>query len=241
MAARQGGFTLVELLVSLTILGVILGLLAGGLRVIAKNLDRSAERIDTLDMVSRAADIFMRDTAGLQRVVAIDGDIPRFIFTGTADGLSFVTLEPPYPTVAGPYFVRYSVIANGPHAELVRARAPYQHRMLVFPGATLANRVSLLQGPYRYRFAYSDRTATRGRWLETWPFRNRLPELIRLQIIDPQRDAAIAPSIVAAIAADAELSCLVEKVRVCSPKTGGELKAGSEEARKETTSGKERK
>ena len=111
---RKGerGFTLIELLVSLTILSMILGLLAGSLAVIAKNWDANTKRIDTLDMVSRAADILRRDVAGLQRVVS-SGRVPRFVFTGSADALAFVTFEPPYPSKAGAYFVSYSVRANG--------------------------------------------------------------------------------------------------------------------------------
>ena len=108
-SAREAGFTLIELLVSLTILGVILGLLGAGMRVLSQNSDAHAERIDTLDMLSRAADILTRDAAGLQRVVATVGTAPRFLFTGTPDHLSFVTLEPPYPSASGPYFISYSV------------------------------------------------------------------------------------------------------------------------------------
>ena len=84
-SAREAGFTLIELLVSLTILGVILGLLGAGMRVLSQNSDAHAERIDTLDMLSRAADILTRDAAGLQRVVATVGTVPRFLFTGTPE------------------------------------------------------------------------------------------------------------------------------------------------------------
>jgi general secretion pathway protein J len=221
---REGGFTLIELLVSLTILCVILGLLSAGLRVISQNWDANAERIDTLDMVSRAVDILHRDASGLQRVVVTVGKSPRFLFTGTPAHLAFVTLEPPYPSAAGPYFVSYSVVANGQNAELIRARAPYHHNMQTFPGATPANRVPLLQGPYQYQFAYAQKSAQGGTWQGSWPYQNRIPDLIRLQIIDTTRGGPISPPIIVAIPADAELSCLAGKAKLCSAKTGGTLK-----------------
>jgi general secretion pathway protein J len=226
--AREAGFTLIELLVSLTILAVILGLLASGLRVISKNWEANAERIETLDMVARASDILRRDAAGLQRIVAISGQVPRYVFTGTEASLSFVTLEPPYPSAAGPYFVDYSIARNGPDAELIRARARYQQGLEVFPGATPANRVRLVQGRFRYHFAYAEKSAGSGTWRNSWPYATRLPELIRLQIFDAQANAPVAPPLVVAVRADAELGCLAEKAKLCSAKSGGELKAQTE-------------
>jgi general secretion pathway protein J len=226
--ARESGFTLIELLVSLTILSVILGLLAGALRVLSKNWQANAERIETLDMVSRAADILRRDASGLQRIVAVSGRIPRYLFTGAEDHMAFVTLEPPYPSSAGPYFVSYVVSPNGPEADLIRSRAPYQKGMEAFPGATPANRVRLVEGAYRYHLAYADKSAGAGQWRNSWPYTDRLPDMIRLQIVDARRNAPVAPPLTVAIRADAELGCLAQKSKVCSAKSDGRLKAGGE-------------
>ncbi len=226
--AHEHGFTLIELLVSLTILSVILGLLAGGLKVISHNWHTNAARIETLDMVSRAADILRRDASGLQRVVAMGRQNPRYLFAGTETHLSFVTLEPPYPSAAAPYFVDYSVAPNGRQVELIRARARYQHGLETFPGATPANRVRLLQGPYRYRFDYADKSTGTAQWRNSWPYSNRLPDLIRLQILNARANTLASPPLVVAVKADAELSCLVKKSKVCSAKSGGALKVQAE-------------
>ena len=233
-SAREAGFTLIELLVSLTILGVMLGLLGGGIRVLSKNSDARAERIDTLDMVSRASDIFARDTAGLQRLVVNSGiEGAHFIFTGGVDRMSFITVEPPFPSSSGPYFVNYSVSPNGDDSELIRARAPYQDGMRKFPGATPANRVKLLQGPFRYQFSYGQRTARGTEWRANWATTTRLPDLIRLQVLDTRRNAAVSPAMIVAVAADAEMNCLAEQPLVCSAQTAGDLKAADTAKKKE--------
>lgn len=234
--AREGGFTLIELLVSLTILGVILGLLGAGLRVLSKNWEANAKRIDALDMISRAVDMLHRDAAGLQRIVVVAGTTRQFLFTGAADHLAFVTLEPPYPTAAGPYFVSYSVAANGPTLELIRARAQYRQGLLAFPGATPANRVRLVQGPFRYRFSYAKKAANETVWRDAWTDQSRLPDLIRLQVIDSRQNAAVSLPMIVAVPADAELSCLAEKPKVCSAKSGGVLKVQAESAKSESAS-----
>ena len=73
-------------------------------------------------MLSRAFDILRRDLAGLQRVATADSGAMRYLFTGSDRKLSLVTLEPPYPTTAGPYFVEYSVQSNHVHLLATGAR-----------------------------------------------------------------------------------------------------------------------
>ncbi len=219
----EAGFTLIELLVSMTIMSVILAMLTSGLRVLSQNSDAYTARVDRFDMLSRAADILQRDASGLRRVVRVDGGIPRLIFVGTPQHLSFVTSEPPYPTKAGPYFVDYSVVTNGKAVELIRARALYGDRLSVFPGATPANRVPLVQGPFSYRFSYAAKTPEGGAWHDIWSDPTRMPDLIRLKVVSTTPGYEPFVPVIVALRTDAELNCIAKKTQICSPKTGGKL------------------
>lgn len=236
---RERGFTLIELLVSMTLLTMILGLLGIGLRVIARDWDKSVERIDQIDMISRAHEILRRDIHGLQRLISTSGSKPTFLFKGNQDGMTFVVVEPPFPTQPGLYFINYSVKSNGSNSDLVRARAQFQPKMISFPGATPANKVSLIQGPYRYRFAYSETSNLQRRWHDSWPFETRLPDLIRLQVSYASGTGTLLPPIIAAVKADAELSCLGAEIPFCSAKTGGELSTQSNKPRERATQKKQ--
>jgi general secretion pathway protein J len=220
---RESGFTLIELLVSLTILTVILGLLSAALRTLSQNWTANAARIERLEMVSRAFDIFSRDVSGMQRLVHIDKNKRQFVFSGASDRLAFVTIEPPYPTSPGPYFIDYSVQKNGPSFNLIRARAPYQTKMHIFPGATPANSVDLIQGRFKYQFSYAQKTKTGEKWLMSWRSVDALPDMIRLQIVDAQNGIQIAPPFVASVETDAEISCLSESSDACTARTNGKL------------------
>jgi general secretion pathway protein J len=217
---NQRGFALIELLVSLTLLGLILALLAGALRVMGKNWDANAGRIETLDMMSRAFDILARDAGNLQRLAAAS-PAPAFLFNGGPDSLSFVALEPPQPAAAGLYFIDYSVAPNGGNGELIRARAQYRRGMERFPGATPANRVSLLRGPYAYRFSYGGGDAGNPSWYADWPFPNRLPELIRLEVTERSGRQPAAPAMIVRVRADVELDCLAP-AKSCSVTAAGQ-------------------
>lgn len=222
--ANEGGFTIIELLISVTVLAMVLGLLSGALFALSKNWNSATKTIDSLDMMARAFDILNRDASGLQRLVSVDGGSPKYIFSGTATGMSFVALEPAFPTEPGPYYLEYAVVQNGEGMQLVRSRAPYQSGMRVFPGATPANRVPLLEGSYRYEFAYASKTTQTPAWHASWPWADRLPDLIRLQAVDAGSGVSLSPPMIVAVRADAELGCIGEQ-NLCSPITNGVLDA----------------
>lgn len=219
----ESGFTLIEMLVSITVLAVILGLLGSGLRVLARNADRNTDRIQTMDMLARAFDILKRDVTGLQRLPTVSARKPRYIFTGAAQHLSFVTIEPPYPTPEGLYFVDYAVAKSGGVAELVRARAPFAIGVTAFPGATPANRVSLIEGLVDYRFRYASMTDKGIVWHDSWPYPARLPRMIRLDITEVRTGQLLSPPFVVALRADAEIDCLQEGHTLCSANPKNEL------------------
>jgi general secretion pathway protein J len=221
---NQHGFTLIELLVSLAAMSAILLLLGGALRIMGRNWDANAGRIETLDMISRGFDLLARDAANLRRIAMPSGS-PAYLFTGAAHSLAFVALEPPQPTEAGLYFIAYSVEANGGSAELIRSRAAFRQGMERFPGATAANRVPLMKGPgnYRFAFAYARIIAGKKTWFGEWPFDNRLPDLIRLDITDGNGAAVLASPMVLRVRTDAELECLTPRPGLCSAKAGGQL------------------
>ena len=220
----QHGFTLIEMLVSLTAMAVILVLIGGALRVMGRNWDANAGRIETLDMVSRAFDLIARDAANLQRMTRPSGS-PAYLFSGTADTLTFVALEPPQPGEAGLYFIAYTVEPNGAAAELIRSRAIYRQGMERFPGATPANRVPLFAGPYVYRFAYGRIAGAKQSWSADWTLANRLPDLIRLQVLDRDGGRAFGPPMIVRLRVDAELDCVTPQSGLCSARTDGQLQA----------------
>lgn len=219
----QSGFTLIELLVSLTIMTAILGIAGSALRTLSKNWETNADRLERMEMISRAYDIFERDISGLRRLIRRTDDGGAFIFAGSAANLAFVTTEPAYPTNPGLYFLNYRVEGNGRESNLLRERAPYAKALKKFPGATPANSVAIIQGAFKYRFSYALRTKSNAKWQERWVKSNRMPDLIRLEIQNAETGEPIAPPFVASMRTDAELKCLSEGSDECSARSNGQL------------------
>lgn len=227
--ANEGGFTLIELLVSLTVMSVILALLGAGLQVLSKNWTANTERIELIEMVSRTFDILSRDAAGFQRVVvAPNSAAPHYLFTGTLDSLTLVTLEPPYPSEPGPFLVSYRIESSGGRASLVRSRTPYRSGLTNVRGAG-TDKVALVDGLFRLHFSYA-RQGAPG-WLTSWTDATSLPDLLRLEIIADASGQAVSPPLIVAIRADAEISCTAETTVICSAKSGNVLRKLAAEAK----------
>ena len=64
----------------------------------------------------------------------------------------------------------------------MRGRAPFDAGAKDIDGLRGEDEVTVLEGPYTFRFSYYERKEGRERWVPRWTERDRLPELIRLEI-----------------------------------------------------------
>jgi len=222
-ARREQGFTLIELLVSITLMALILGVLAAGISVVAKGWDKNTAQLSAQDMFSRGYSLLVRDIEGLQRLVWQRDAGPEFIFQGQGDSLKFVVIEPPYPTRPGPYIVSFFIKKSASDNILMRARTPFHPDIQDFASLEMKDEVPLLEGPYKYRFSYGETRSGRHNWFKSWPHKNRLPDLIKLEITERNSGQPVFAPFIASTKIDAELGCLEKKPIACTTRTRGEL------------------
>lgn len=204
---RQSGVTLVEIVVALAIVALTLGIAAGGMRLLGRSGERGTEVVARHDVLSRGIDVLRRDIARIERIAWKRGEAPELVFHGEADRLTFVAVEPSFPTEAGPYFLIYS-IRQGPNgAVLTRERAPYQASVPDLRRLAGGDSAVVIEGPYRLRFQYLERKEGRQRWVPEWADPQGLPELISLEIVGLTKGGASMPPLVFRPRVDAERSC----------------------------------
>ncbi|OAF06581.1 PulJ/GspJ family protein [Bradyrhizobium neotropicale] len=185
----EHGFTLIEALVSLALMGLILGALASVTGQWLRNWNRGIIRAQRNEQVAVALDRLAADLSAADYVTRSD-NMP--LFRGTEQGVVFVR------SVLGPNgrpgleFVRISEVADSRGPALVRMRAPF---MLLPPGdpktdlIPFADPVVLLRAPYRINFAYA---AADGKWFSAWPSSGELPTSVRFDIRDVARGTVIS-------------------------------------------------
>lgn len=223
---REAGFTLVELLASLSILAVLLGLVVLGLDIIGRGYDRAALLVSDRDMLARGFDAIRGDLVRVRRPVAFVGQRPLFLFDGGESEVRFVAVEPAYPTEPGPHLIQLAVRRAGDVTTLVRARLPWHPKLTLNPATPFREEVSVLEGTFDLRFGYLDADGGGGRWLNRWPHQDRMPRLMRLEVLSRADGSALVPPMVVALLVDAEQGCTGAGQEPCSPRSGGVLRQG---------------
>lgn len=194
----QRGFTLLELLVVMSLLSIIMIGLVSALRTMAQTENKLDQRLQRLDEI-RVARTFLQHT--LSRVSALPIDEPgatgkRIVpFAATPDSLSWIGIMPARHGVGGRHFFRLALEDTGAGRELILRFAPWgpdivspdwraaESRILV-PGVTQLNIQAQGLSPQGRNPA---EPWPKG-WQNGWPIDDTLPEQVRLGVVDAQGD-----------------------------------------------------
>lgn len=212
----QAGATLVETLAALAVVALTLATAATGLRQLAGSADRGAQVVARHDMFSSGIAALRRDVERIERVVWKRGQDAEFAFHANATNLTFIVIEPPFPSDAGAYFVVYAILQRPDGDVLTRGRAPFDLSTADIQRLPAEDFVTVLEGPYRFRFGYLDRKEGRERWVSQWSDPYRLPELISLEVLGRVEGGRPMQPIVLRPRIDAERTCVKEQAISCT-------------------------
>ena len=100
--SRPRGFTLVEVVIALTIVATLLVVMFGSLRVGLAAWQRGDERAEVLQRARSLTQIVTRSLGAAHPYMTSrqSGEAARLLFEGAPDRVAFVTAAPPFPTAA---------------------------------------------------------------------------------------------------------------------------------------------
>ena len=186
MGARSGpgpsprpGFTLIEVVLALSIAGAVLVIVFGGLRVGLAAWSKGEARAARLDHARGVVVLLERalDGAFPYRFIPAERREPRVLFDGRPDQITFATLAPPFPGAPPIAFTAISLSSEETGLAL---------RQQVLPGSLAIDRLppALVDAETAaVRFRYLGETP--GAWQEVWDMEREetIPRAIEITLI----------------------------------------------------------
>ena len=177
------GFTLLELLVAMTLVGLILALLLGGLRLGSRVWERSAAEVERRIQLQLVQDLLRRQ---LEQAKAGKGEEaarePRPGLRGSADAMSFISSEPAQQLAGGLYLV--SLQLEETSGNLVATWRDWPPHVQGVAEALAVSQRVLLRGVHRMVISYLGRESedATSSWRNHWKKSESLPALIRIEL-----------------------------------------------------------
>jgi len=179
---RQQGFTLLEIMIVLSLLGVLLTLVGGALLGANRAVLKAQRYTVSLDEM-RAAQQFLRTaiSEALPLDVTEDDSQVDGFFAGEPQRMQFVAT---LPGVLGGGIQRFTLQLTGPEAprDLQVAFARFESLAQVSVPASRSEPQVLLRGVEDLQLSYrglSPKGQATG-WINTWPWPKRLPYAVRI-------------------------------------------------------------
>lgn len=175
-ASSQSGYSLVELLVVLALLGLIAIAVTGGLSFGSRVWERTERQVSSLEASGGGHQVLRALLSGMYpRKSGEAGQVRTVEFEGARDRMTLLTAASAQLGVAGVAKVTLFVERKGDVVDLGLTLEPEA-------GGLPPRRATLVEGAKAVAFSYADTGGGAVNWTDAWQPQERPPALIRIRV-----------------------------------------------------------
>ena len=180
---RSSGFTLLELLISIVILGIIIVILVGALRLGFRSVDSGERKIESLERMRVSLSIIDSQIQSQIPLTYQEGETKNYYFTGEKDSLQLSTNYSIWGGQKGYVIVTYRVVREEKGKSVL-----YASEHIVGVEETKETKLLDTFDDIYFEYFYKGPTDEVGNWVEQWTDTSAIPEKIKVHLITGKKD-----------------------------------------------------
>ncbi len=217
VVSAESGFTLLEALIAIALMGVLLATLATVTALWMPGWKAGFDRVQRADLLGLGLDRIAADVAAAE-FVSPGGENARPFFNGTASSVTFVRSAIGPNALAGLEIVQLAETEDARGRVLVRDRVafvPVPAEAIDAGALEFTNPIVLVRPPFRVSFAFAGRDRI---WQEAWHDVTQLPNAVRVTVRNAVTDQILPVSTATLLNVNAPAEC----VRITGTACGGQ-------------------
>jgi general secretion pathway protein J len=184
-SSYQGGFTLVELLIAITLVGIILVILFSSLRLSTRSWEAAEKKTQSVEKFRVIDGLFRRQIRELKLLFYNDPEQgPVLTFSGTSKSMKFVAPLLTHLGLGGLYWIAYDVVKEGDKSRLIMNWQPYRPNEQNEQQVGRPEQEVLLDAVEEVAFSYFGGEMAGGKpeWHDRWENPQQPPQLVRMEV-----------------------------------------------------------
>ena len=177
------GFTLLELMISIAILGIIVVIVAGAMKLGIQSVERGEKKIDALERIRTSLNIVEAQIQCMTSLTYDDNGEKKRYFKAGRDSMQFSTNYSIWGGQRGYTIVSYDIGTDNNGKQSLKATE-------TVVGMSNSRETSLMGSFDKIYFEYFSKGPTdeKGSWVDDWTDDVNIPEKVKLHLVSSQND-----------------------------------------------------
>lgn len=179
----HNGFTLLELLISLAIIGMIAVIVTNALRLSSHTVSTGEKRIESLERTRTSLHIIDSQIQSQIPLTYEDDDEKKYYFQGERESVQFPSSYSLWGGQRGYVLVRYAVRPDETGKQMLSIS-----ETIMGTGSTRESVLFKAADAIYFEYFLKDPTEEKGEWVDRWRDTGNIPEKIKLHLVQGRKD-----------------------------------------------------
>ncbi|MBI5634044.1 MAG: prepilin-type N-terminal cleavage/methylation domain-containing protein [Nitrospirae bacterium] len=182
----RNGFTLLELMISLVMLGVIVLIISSALRLGVRTVSTGEKKIDHLERTRASFNIVDSQIQSQIPLTYEENGEKKYYFQGDRESLRFPSNFSLWGGQKGYVMVRYKVESDNTGKQLLAVS-----ENILGTNNSRESRLFSAVDAMHFEYFFKDPTEEKGKWADRWTDTGNIPEKIRLHLIYGEKEISM--------------------------------------------------